>query len=348
VRHRSTVRRRLLAMAIGCALVAPIAASAEPVHRRMLIPSEPESDEREDRDGLFVDEVDTASPSPSPSPPSPMAFPTADSFIDERLRALKRPLAIGTVAAAHAGLIAIALASSDGWGGELELGGDGMFEPTTHAGGADKLQQAWGTMALTRASSRVLRWGGVRRVPAALVGAGLSWSALLVHETADGYATSFSPGDVLGNSAGAALGVALELSPALDRLIDYRVQYWPNGEYAAAHPDAEVRNPFADYGAQTHLLALHVGELPGMTRHGLGWTRYTDLVLGFRARNTIAEDATRTDTVRQSAYVGVAVNVATVAERLFGRRARPVAALTEVVDLFPALPLVGVRRGGAD
>jgi hypothetical protein len=82
------------------------------------------------------------------------------------------------------------------------VGGDGYFGENTYAGGADKLGHAWANAALTRGGAELLRWGGWRPGPAALISAGLSWTLFAFVEIKDGYYYQLSPGDMLANTAG--------------------------------------------------------------------------------------------------------------------------------------------------
>src|SRR5690606_2830271 len=101
----------------------------------------------------------------------------------------------------------------------------------TYAGGADKLGHAWATMVLARAGTALLDAGGWDRTRAALLSATLSEALFLAVEIKDYYYYEFSPGDFVMNTLGAAAAVALELSPRLDELVDFRVEYWPSAQY---------------------------------------------------------------------------------------------------------------------
>jgi len=235
---------------------------------------------------------------------------------------------------------------------DFRVGGDGYFGADTYAGGEDKLGHAWDTMILARASSRALRAGGWRPGAAAALGAGLAWSFMLAHELEDGVDCSFSPGDIMGNTAGALFGVATELSPGLDRLLDYRLQYWPSAGYLAGLQQphaARDRLPFEDYGGQTYLLALHALALPGVDPQGAWWAKSLDLVVGFHIENPRPEATPPMSGVvtTQHLFVGVSLNLQGLFDQLSpGSTAHAIGhGLAEVVNVpFTTLPLLETSR----
>jgi len=203
-------------------------------------------------------------------------------------------------------------------GHEFQVGGDGYFGVDRYAGGADKLGHAWANLALARGSSKLLRWGGWPRGPAALISGGLAAAYFGFIEVKDGYYYEMSPGDLLFNTLGAALGTAQEVWPRLDELIDLRVEYWPSDEYRAivrGEAEAEINtiNIAEDYSGQTYLLALHLGAFAA-----LDVTRvapFVDVVAGFRADNykpDPLEEVRRT----QRLFLGVALNLQGVIDRV--------------------------------
>jgi hypothetical protein len=174
---------------------------------------------------------------------------------------------------------------------EFLVGGDGTFGVNTYAGGADKLGHFWANLALTRLSYQILRAGHWHPTAAHAISFGWSAAFFFVVEVKDGYFYQFSWGDEIANLLGAGLAVALDSSPALDRLIDFRVEYWPSTEYRAILDGAEgadvnSANVAEDYSGQTYLLALHLGAV-----HGLGEGKYTrisryiDAVVGYRTEH---------------------------------------------------------------
>lgn len=171
------------------------------------------------------------------------------------------------------------------------IGGDGAFGVNTYAGGADKLGHFWANMVTTRLAIHMLRAGHWDETPAKAIAAGLSAVFFTIVEVKDGYFYQFSYSDETANLLGVAVGVALESSPRLDRLLDLRVEYRPSKEYlaildGASGADVNSANVAEDYSGQTYLLALHLGEVGGLGERR--WTRasrYLDAVIGYRTEH---------------------------------------------------------------
>lgn len=216
----------------------------------------------------------------------------------------------------------------------FKIGGDGGFGETTYAGGADKLGHAWANAALTRGGAELLRWGGWRPGHAALISASLSWSLFLFVEIKDGFYYEFSPGDMLANTTGAVLGAVMTHWPKLDRLIDFRISYWPSTEYRAIvsgdfHGSDRVNsvNIAEDYSGQTYFLALHLGAVPrpAATPGWLGTALdYVDVGVGFHATKYKPDPPEQPPYVRrQRLFLGATIDLQRVLDRaLGGRRGR--------------------------
>jgi hypothetical protein len=110
-------------------------------------------------------------------------------------------------------------------------GCDGWLGKNTYAGGADKLGHAWATMVLARGGTATLTAGGWNRTHAAVLSATLSWGLFLAVEIKDYFYYEFSPGDFALNTLGGLAAIALDLSPRLDELVDFRVEWWPSQQY---------------------------------------------------------------------------------------------------------------------
>ena len=243
----------------------------------------------------------------------------------------------------------------------FKVGGDGYFGEDTYAGGSDKLGHAWANMVLTRGGAELLRWGGWRPRTAALVSAGLAWSLFFYVEIKDGYYYQLSPGDLYANTLGAALGVAMTEWPALDRLLDFRVEYWPSPEYRSildgtftGSDRINSVNIAEDYSGQTYFLALHLRELLPARRPR--WTApldFVDVGVGFQATKYKPDPPEQPPYVRrQELFVGVALDVQHLLDRALAGRggaARTTRAighgLFEVLSPpFTILPVVGAER----
>lgn len=209
---------------------------------------------------------------------------------------------------------------------EFRFGGDGGFGSRTYAGGADKLGHAWATMSLARVGTELLhQWGGYDKRTAAFVATTLSELLFLGVEVKDGFYYEFSFGDAAGDTAGALAALALSLSPRLDELFDFRVEYWPSHEYRRQFDGGNV-NVAEDYSGETYLLALHLGGLHALreTRWG-SWSRFVDVAVGFGTRG-YKPDQPRGEPDykhRQELSIGLSLNLQGVCDWLFEGRSRP-------------------------
>ncbi len=208
---------------------------------------------------------------------------------------------------------------------EFAWGGDGWFGPRTYAGGADKLGHAWATMSLARLGTEMLhQWGGYGRVTSTLVASALSEALFLGVEVKDGFYYQFSYGDAVFNTLGAAAAVALSLSPRLDELFDYRVEYWPSQEYRAQFKGGNV-NIAEDYSGETYLLAFHLGGIHALrdARWG-GWSRFVDVAIGYGTRGYKPDppDGAPPNVHRRELSVGLSLNLQGVSDWLFERRSK--------------------------
>jgi hypothetical protein len=209
-----------------------------------------------------------------------------------------------------------------------DFGQDGWFGVNTYAGGADKLGHAWATMTLARGGTALLDYGGWKRTHAALISAAMSELLFLGVEMKDYYYYEFSPGDFTFNTLGALTAVALDLTPRLDELIDFRVEYWPSKQYrynltnpdspcarrTPGQPSCSRWNVAEDYSGETYLLALHLGGIRPLRdlRYGT-WSRFVDLAIGFESRNykpppTLLEVTDPNPVRRQTLFFGVTFN----------------------------------------
>lgn len=209
---------------------------------------------------------------------------------------------------------------------EFEVGGDGWFGSRTYAGGADKLGHAWATMSLARAGTELLhQWGGYSKLTSTIVATALSELLFLGVEVKDGFYYELSISDAVGDTVGAALAAAFSLSPRLDEMFDFRVQYWPSREYRRQLDGGNV-NIAEDYTGETYVLAYHLGSIHALrdTRWGV-WSRFVDVAIGYGTRGYKPDppgdepDYPR----RQELSVGVSLNLQGLSDWLFERRSRP-------------------------
>jgi hypothetical protein len=195
---------------------------------------------------------------------------------------------------------------------QFRWGGDGWLGLETYAGGADKFGHAWATMSLARLGTEVLhQWGGYSKLTATIVGTTLSELLFLGVEVKDGFYYEFSFSDAAFDTLGAVAGAALSLSPRLDELFDFRVEYWPSAAYRKQFDGGNV-NVAEDYSGETYLLALHLGAFRGLREQSWGgWSRFVDVAAGFGTRGYKPDPPSRMlpdYEHHQNFYFGVSLN----------------------------------------
>jgi hypothetical protein len=200
------------------------------------------------------------------------------------------------------------------------------FETKSYAGGADKLGHAWSNYAMTRLTTAVLVAGGWKRLPSSLAAFGLTTLAFTLTEIQDGYAPyGFDPEDMIANVGGASLALLLDNVPAVDRLLDFRLQYFPSRDYRRTLREDGSVDIGQDYTGQSYILALHLGALPRMSESDYTyWARFVDFAVGFEAHHYAPEPASMDIKPRQTLYLGLAINMQGVLNAFFddsrGRR----------------------------
>jgi len=196
---------------------------------------------------------------------------------------------------------------------------EGWFGKQRYAGGADKMGHAWATMGLARGGTELLnKWGGYSRLGSAIVGTALSELLFLGVEIKDGFAYRFSYGDFAFNTLGAGLAFAQSISPRIDELVDFRVQYGPSTRYREKFRDDGDLDVAEDYSGQTYLLAFHLGGIHALrdSRWG-GWSRFVDVSFGFESRGYKPDPPYKPDPMdplkqdfpkSQSTFIGLSFN----------------------------------------
>jgi hypothetical protein len=243
----------------------------------------------------------------------------------------------------------------------LHFHDEGWFGAHTYAGGADKLGHAWGNHVFLRGISGILQWGGYGQRTSLAWAAGLTASFFLLTEVQDGFTKDygFSWQDLVVNLAGEGQGLLMELSPTLDGMFDFRLEYFPSQPFRrAVERDGPFNSP-EDYTGQRYFLAYHLASVAALRENRYAsWTQYLDLAVGFHAAHYKPDD---TDSAphTQSLFLGVSLNLQRLVDRLFmpsaGQRATPSAGArvlrfaTEVVQVpYTMVPVVGVSRSVPD
>lgn len=223
------------------------------------------------------------------------------------------------------------------------------FDHKEYSGSADKTGHMWSNYTLTRGTTAVLVAGGWPRLQSSLVAFGLTEIAFTLTEIEDAFVFGFDTKDIISNVAGAALGVLMENVPAVDRLLDFRVSYFPSKDFRRAFRKMNSVDVGQDYTGQTYLLALHLGALPrAHDSKYTSWTQFVDFAVGFETNNYQPRPMPRVEPREQTVFFGLALNVQGVLRTLFpcdttGRRIGIGAA--EVFSLpYTTLPIVKSSR----
>jgi hypothetical protein len=228
--------------------------------------------------------------------------------------------------------------------GTFSMHEEGWFGRDTYAGGADKVGHTWGNYVMTRGVSQILQNGGWPRRASILTAGGLAFTFFAFSEVKDGYTKQygFSTGDVLCNAIGVATGMVFELSPELDRRLDFKISYFPSAAFRARlEKDGPFNSP-EDYSGQTMLLAYHLGSIDGLVRN-VSWARYVDLSVGYQTRGyrPVIEGSERS----QDLFAGVSLNLQGVLDRVVtGRAAGAVHFMTEMYQV----PYTTLRAGALE
>jgi hypothetical protein len=271
-----------------------------------------------------------AEPAPPASPPEPAGPSEPASQIEPPTptRWFDRRVSAASVAAVYGAFATWAYfawfrgANEQPFFFETEWAQENPFALRTYAGGADKWGHGWASYALTRGTTELLIAGGWRRFPSSLVAAALAGAVLTVQEVKDGPVWGFEVGDVAADLSGAALGAVMETVPALDRLLDFRLRYFPSADFrklagARFWSRGDGIDIAQDYSGMSFQLALHLGALPGATAQPwLLWMSWVDVIAGFETRGYSPAPTPRVHAPYQRWYLGVGIDMQHVLDAL--------------------------------
>jgi hypothetical protein len=189
----------------------------------------------------------------------------------------------------------------EGFAGGFHTQKEGWFGPNTYSGGADKLGHLYLNYASTRLFSRAFEEIGNSPEKSRQLAAWLMLGTFTAVEVLDGFSRqwSFSQEDALMNVAGVGLALLLETQPALDRLLDFRIHYWPSS--------GSNFNPFGDYSGQTYLLAVKASGVPGWRDRPL--LRYLEFAVGYGTRGYTGQPNAPGMRGERNIYVGISLNL---------------------------------------
>ena len=189
----------------------------------------------------------------------------------------------------------------EGFAGGFHTQKEGWFGPDTYSGGADKLGHLYLNYASTRLFSQAFQEIGNSPEKSRELAAWLMLGTFTAVEVLDGYSRqwSFSKEDALMNIAGVGLALLLETQPALDRLLDFRIHYWPSS--------GSNFDPFGDYSGQTYLLAVKASGIPGWRDRPL--LRYLEFAVGYGTRGYAGQPNAPGTRGERNIYVGISLNL---------------------------------------
>lgn len=195
----------------------------------------------------------------------------------------------------------------DGFTGDFRTVDEGWFNQDTYAGGADKLGHAYSAYAGTRLLARGFEELGNSPERSLWLAAGTSLGSLTAVEVVDGYSKKyrFSKEDAIMNAVGTGLGVLLEKSPELDKLLDFRVRYWPSDD---ARRLKQI-DPVDDHSGQTYLLVAKASGVAALRKYDP--LRYLELAVGYGSRGYEPNTGLARERSRH-VYYGVTLNLSEI------------------------------------
>lgn len=230
--------------------------------------------------------------------------PYDEAVEENRVRRRTLGVILGSVAAV--GAYGNAKWWQDGFTGSFRKVDEGWFGQETYSGGADKLGHFFVGYVGTRLSTAAFQWAGNTPASSLKLAAWTTFGILAGVEVLDGYSRNwhFSKEDAIINAVGVGTGVLLEKNPALDRLIDLRLLYYPSRE------SGREFNPFGDYSGQTYLLVAKASGVPALRNRSL--LRYLEVAVGYGTRGGADDLEANAGNLRRNVYVGLSLNVSEV------------------------------------
>ncbi len=151
----------------------------------------------------------------------------------------------------------------------------------------DKVGHAGSAYYLSRWAGGLVEWTGIPAQKAAWWGCGISYTFLLTVEAFDGFSKEwgFSTGDMIANTAGAALFLGQELAWK-EQWISFKLSYSKNH---LANDRPEVfgsnlpENVLKDYNGQTYWLSM---QTAGFIKNP-GWPKWLNMAIGYGANNML-------------------------------------------------------------
>lgn len=253
---------------------------------------------------------------------------------EETRQARTRGLILGGIAAV--GAYGATVWWNEGVTGRFRTVNEGWFGQDTYTGGADKIGHTYATYVGTRLLARGFEWAGSGAEQSLKLAALTVFGTLSAVEVMDGFSKKyrFSKEDFAMNAAGVGLAWLFEKNPAADKVLDFRLQYWPSGDARRLN---EV-DPIGDHSGQTYLLVAKAAGIPALRKYeGL---QYFELAAGYGTRGYEPNDGNPNRDRSRNLYFGISLNLSeilggTVFRNAKGSRAQRV---TDTVLEFVQVP----------
>ncbi len=179
---------------------------------------------------------------------------------------------------------------TNGW----NTGHERWFQQDSKYGGADKAGHFWSTYAFSDALTGLYKSWGYSSDKANIYAAFSAWTVQIAMEVGDATSKTqgFSYEDMVANTLGALASVLMEQYPALDRKIDFRVEYVFN---------IPVHGIFDDYSNQYYSMVL---KLDGFDVFQDNFLKYLEFSAGYYTRGYGEKD----EEDSRSFYGGISIN----------------------------------------
>ncbi len=173
------------------------------------------------------------------------------------------------------------------------------FTQKSSTGGADKTGHFFTAYVFADFLNWRLRRQGWSKLRSTIVGSSVAMGLMTWIEVGDATsAYGWSWEDILADFIGVAISAGLSLSPTVDELFDFRLEYWPTKSYM----DGGVMA--ADYSGMKYLMALRMTGIKPLKQTPL---RFLEFHLGYYSRGFRSFDKTK-DTNRV-VYFGIGLDL---------------------------------------